>query len=214
LGFKFRTWGFMAATVIGMMTEVIGYVARLMMHSNPFSKTGFLIYLVTLTIAPAFLSAAVYLCMARIVVVYGEERSRFRPRTYTIMFSSCDFLALLLQAAGGAIASTANTDTRKTQVGINIMLTGLPCQVASLILFAACCGEFALRVYCSSRAPGNPYADSMERISRPNGPSSIRSGTPLRTTLPKNPLFQAFLIGLCVATLAIFIRSCFRVAGE
>jgi len=92
------------------------------------------------------------------------------------------------------------------------MLAGLSCQVASLVFFAACCGEFALRVYCSSRTPGNPYADPMERVSRPNGPSSIRSGTPLQTTLPKTPLFQAFLIGLLVATLTIFIRSCFRVA--
>jgi hypothetical protein len=123
LGFKFRTWGFMAASTIGMMTEVIGYVARLMMHSNPFSKADFLMYLVTLTIAPAFLSAAVYLCLARIVVVYGEERSRFRPRTYTIMFCSCDFLALLLQAAGGAIASTANTTSsvRSPSVIISII---------------------------------------------------------------------------------------------
>jgi hypothetical protein len=100
----------------------------------------------------------------------------------------------------------------KTQVGINIMLAGLCCQVASLVLFVPFCCEFALRVYCSSRTPGNPYAGPMERVSRSNAPSSIRSGTPLQTTLPKNPLFQAFLIGLCVATLTIFIRSCFRVA--
>lgn len=80
-----------------------------MMHSNPFSKNNFLIYLVTLTIAPAFLSAAIYLCLVRIVVVYGEKRSRFRPRTYTVLFCSCDFLALLLQAIGGAIASIVNT---------------------------------------------------------------------------------------------------------
>ena len=109
LGIKYRTWGFMAATTIGMLTEIIGYVARLMMNSNPFTKSNFLMYLVTLTIAPAFLSAAIYLCLARIVVVYGEERSRFRPRTYTILFCSCDFLALLLQAIGGAIASIATT---------------------------------------------------------------------------------------------------------
>lgn len=109
LGIKYRTWGFMAATTIGMVTEVIGYIGRIMMHNNPFSKDNFLIYLVTLTIAPAFLSAAIYLCLARIVVVYGEERSRIRPRTYTVLFCSCDFLALLLQAIGGAIASIANT---------------------------------------------------------------------------------------------------------
>jgi hypothetical protein len=111
LGIKYRTWGFMAATTLGTLTEIIGYIGRIMMHNNPFSKNNFLIYLVTLTIAPAFLSAAIYLCLARIVVVYGEERSRFRPRTYTILFCSCDFLALLLQAAGGAIASISDTES-------------------------------------------------------------------------------------------------------
>ena len=47
---------------------------------------------------------------------------------------------------------------------------------------------------------------------RPNSPSSIRSGAPLCTSLPKTRLFRAFLVGLCIATLTIFIRSCFRVA--
>jgi len=43
LGIKYRTWGFMAATTIGMITEVIGYIGRIMMHNNPFSKDNFLI---------------------------------------------------------------------------------------------------------------------------------------------------------------------------
>jgi hypothetical protein len=51
LGFKFRTWGFMAAATIGMMTGVIGYVARLMMYSNLFNKTDFLMYLVSLPLS-------------------------------------------------------------------------------------------------------------------------------------------------------------------
>lgn len=94
-----------------MLTEIIGYIARIAMHSNPFLKSNFLMYLVTLTIAPAFLSAAIYLCLARIVVVYGEESSRFRPRTYTIVFCIGDFSALLLQAVGGAIASGASSSS-------------------------------------------------------------------------------------------------------
>jgi RTA1 like protein len=88
-----------------MSTEIIGYAARVAMHSNPFLKSYFSMYLVTIVIAPAFLSAAIYLCWARIVVVYGEERSRFRPR----VFLAGDFLALLLQASGGGIASSANS---------------------------------------------------------------------------------------------------------
>ena len=59
--------------MLGMLTEIIGYMARIAMHSNPFLKASFLMYLVTLTVAPAFLSVAIYLCPARIVVVYGED---------------------------------------------------------------------------------------------------------------------------------------------
>ena len=172
------------------------------MHSNPFLKTNFLMYLVTLTIAPAFLSAAIYLCLARIVVVYGEDRSRFRPRTYTIIFCTADFFALLLQAVGGAIASGASSQSSvsdvlrshvilltstQTQLGINIMLAGLSCQVASLLLFASCCTEFALRVYAFSRTPGHPYTSSIESTNRPNSPSSICNGY-VYFSLPKSPL--------------------------
>jgi hypothetical protein len=38
------------------------------------------------------------------------------------------------------------------------------------------------------------------------------SSQPLNSSLPKSRLFRAFLVGLCIATLTIFIRSVFRVA--
>lgn len=111
LGIRYKTLGFMIAAICGLALEVIGYASRILMHQNPFSKNDFLIYLVCLTIAPAFLSACIYLCLARIIVVYGEDISRFQSRIYTILFCTCDFIALLLQAIGGAIASTANDYT-------------------------------------------------------------------------------------------------------
>jgi hypothetical protein len=97
-------------------------------------------------------------------------------------------------------------------MGINIMLAGLSCQVASLLIFAICCSEFALRVYAFSRTPGHPYNCGIEGTSRPSSPSSIRNGQPLHNSLPKTFLFRSFLAGLCVTTLTIFIRSVFRVA--
>jgi hypothetical protein len=66
-------------------------------------------YLVTLTIAPSYMSAAIYLCLARIVMVYGDHLSRLQPRTYTIVFCACDIVSLLLQAVGGGIAASADT---------------------------------------------------------------------------------------------------------
>ncbi len=144
--------------------------------------------MVCLTISPAFLSAAVYLCLARIVVIYGEHLSRFRPRTYTLIFCGCDIFSLVLQAAGGGIASGATTYSQD-QLGINVMLAGLSVQVASLALFTVMCAEFAYRLYRT------PQAWAMEHAG-----------------LYESKLFKSFLVALCLSTLTIFIRSCFRVA--
>ena len=102
-------------------------------------------YLVCLTIGPIFLSGAIYLCLARIIVAYGVHLSRFQPRVYTIGFICCDLLSLALQAAGGGITSYATTE-KKHKHGVNIMVTGLSLQVSSLVIFIVCCGDFASRV--------------------------------------------------------------------
>jgi hypothetical protein len=60
-------------------------------------------YLICLTIAPVFISAAIYLCLTRIIGLYGSHLARFKPRTIAIAFMSSDFLSLVLQAIGGAM---------------------------------------------------------------------------------------------------------------
>jgi hypothetical protein len=58
LGIKHKTWGYMVAMLFGLALEIVGYVARVMIHNIPFDNNYFLMYLVCLTIAPAFLTAA------------------------------------------------------------------------------------------------------------------------------------------------------------
>jgi hypothetical protein len=189
-GIRHRTWGYMVAMVLGLIGEVIGYIARILLHNNPFDPTGnnFIIYLVCLTLAPALFSAAIYLCLGRIVVVYGENLSRFQPRTYTLIFCGFDLFSLVLQGTGGGIASTANTNST-VQSGINIMLAGLCFQVASLAFFAILCADFAYRLY------KNPQDWSEQYVQ-----------------LYRSKRFSAFICGLCLATFTIFVRSVFRVA--
>ncbi|MCJ1478748.1 hypothetical protein MMC13_007432 [Lambiella insularis] len=189
LSVRYRIWGFLGGMFGGIVLEVIGYIGRILMYSNPFIQSNFLMYLICLTIGPAFLSAAVYLCLARLVVVYGEHLSRFTPRFYTITFITFDFIALLLQAAGGALAATANTYS-STQTGIHIMVAGVAWQVASLGFFAIFCAEFAWRVSRTAESQRNPDFATLRH--------SIR--------------FQAFLWALGLATLGIFVRSVFRCA--
>lgn len=113
----------------------------------------------------------------------------FRARTYTIVFITCDFIALLLQAAGGAIASSAETKDL-TDLGINIMIAGVSWQVFSLVVFAILCGQFAWKV-----RKAQPFDFNLQF-----------SG--LRQTKP----FVMFLWSLAAASLLIIIRSVFRCA--
>lgn len=116
-------------------------------------------YIVALTIAPAFLSAGIYLCLGRIVVVFSEDVSRVAPRTYTLLFASCDFLSLVLQAAGGAITDTAQT-LSLTQTGVNIMIAGLAMQVVSMFLFMVLGAEYAWRLR-QRPSQRNPHFESL-----------------------------------------------------
>nr|POE47736.1 sphingoid long-chain base transporter rsb1 [Quercus suber] len=188
LGVFYRTWGFMIGNVIGLVLEVVGYASRLGLHKNPFDGDSFLAYLITLTIAPVFLSAAIYLCLTRIIVVYGESLSRFKPRTIALVFMTSDFLSLVLQAIGGAITDTSDGEGGK-QSGIDIMIAGLLLQAISLGVFLVVVLDFSLRA-----RRGVMDMDATRH--------QVRSRT----------LFRAFVASLLLATIAILIRSIFRVA--
>ncbi|XRM40785.1 phospholipid-translocating ATPase rsb1 [Aspergillus tubingensis] len=127
LGIRYRTWGYLTGLFGGLLLEIIGYVGRIQMHYNPFKFTPYLEYLICLTIAPAFLSASIYICLTRIITLYGAAHtSLLHPKTYTYLFVTCDLISLILQAAGGAITSTADADQADlAQTGVNIMIAGL-----------------------------------------------------------------------------------------
>ncbi|KAK5114903.1 hypothetical protein LTR62_002062 [Meristemomyces frigidus] len=188
LGIFYRTWGFMVGMIMGLVLEVVGYYARIMIHNSPFFGNGFLIYLICLTIAPVFISAAIYLCLTRTIVLYGQTNSRFAPRTIAIAFMTSDFLSLILQAIGGAIADTANnhTDSRR---GIDIMIAGLFLQAFSLALFLILIADFA---WCCRRG--------------------VLNQEPEKVHTRRRMLFKAFMVSLLLATVAVLIRSIFRVA--
>jgi hypothetical protein len=99
----------MVGLYLGTALEIIGYISRILLHYSIFNKDDFILYLIFLTIAPAFISAGIYICLSRIIMLYAPNLSRFRPRTYTTGFCSSDMISLILQGAEGAIASTANT---------------------------------------------------------------------------------------------------------
>jgi hypothetical protein len=144
---------------------------------------------ITLTIAPVFLTASIYLTLSRIFLIYAPSLSRLAPRTVALSFMTSDFLSLVLQAAGGAIADTApDSDPDLKQTGIDVMIAGLVLQCVSLAIFLGVALDFFVRVYRHG-------ADT---------------SSPSRNALRSKITFRLFLVSLLVATLAILARSIFR----
>lgn len=146
-------------------------------------------YLVCLTIAPAFLSASIYLCLGRLIIVFGQNISRFSPKLYTFTFVLCDVISLVLQAAGGAIAATQD-DTDPSETGVNIMIAGLAFQVVSLTLFIGLALDFVVKAR-KARESDLDYTFM---------------------NLRRRTMFRLFPYALALATITIYIRCAFRVA--
>ena len=155
---RYRTWGYFVAIVGGTSLEIVGYIGRIMLWQDDFNNNNFIIYLVGLTIGPAFFSAAIYLCLARIIAIYGHGLSWFTPKSITCFFVCCDLLSLSLQAAGGAMASLANTPSQ-SKTGINIMIAGLSTQVASMVAFVCVSSQLAWAIRKQPEKVSNEYTE-------------------------------------------------------
>ncbi|KAF2019773.1 putative sphingoid long-chain base transporter RSB1 [Aaosphaeria arxii CBS 175.79] len=190
-----RFLGFTIAMVSGCALEVIGYIGRDLSYYNPFAENPFLIQIICLTIAPAFLAAGIYLCLSRIVLTFGPQNSRIKPLSYPRIFIPCDVASLLLQAAGGGLASAKSHADEDPTTGNNIMIAGLAVQVFTLLIFICLALDFSIRTFKRVRQLGAEGALD-----------------PTHAKLRQSWAFQGFLVALSFATLCIFTRSVYRVA--
>ncbi|KIW18800.1 hypothetical protein PV08_03089 [Exophiala spinifera] len=142
LGWRYKTWGYMSAMLLGCIDEILGYVGRILMYKNPWNHGGFIMQIVLITIGPVFFSAAIYVMLSQIVTYISPKHSRFDPRLFYYIFIPCDIVSLILQAIGGAMSSTSDGSS---SAGVNIALAGLAFQVATLVAFVAMTVDYFVR---------------------------------------------------------------------
>ena len=160
----------------------------MILHHDPFSELGFNLNMILLTIAPAFISAGIYVTLVRIVSVFGQSLSRLTPNAYAIVFISADCLSIALQGVGGGISAVAEKQ-KLLDAGVDILIVGLSMQILTLLVFFGLCFEFALR--CMRR------------------PDKVNQGC---EELLRTRRFLVFLGALMLAFLCTFTRCCYRVA--
>lgn len=190
LGIRYKTWTYLIALGFGCLGEAIGYVGRIMLHSNPWSSNGFEIQICCLIISPAFITAGVYLTLKHIALELGANFSRIRPKFYTWIFCLADLFSLIIQGAGGGIAATANNGSSLQNVGNDMMMAGIVWQVFTLLIFGGMVGDYASRVY-ARRSELEHSAVKLMNATR----------------------FKLFIGGLVLAYLTIITRCVFRI-GE
>lgn len=203
-GIRSKTWSFMTWMILGLVGEFVGYIGRIQLHNNIFDFNAFLTYLIPLTIAPAFITASIYLCLARIIYVVDPalQYTRLKPMTYTKIFVTFDFICLVLQGAGGGLAATANTPA-DGDTGVNVMIAGLAFQVVSLVIFSAVCLDFAWRLRKSSSSASTKMEDSSVEQS----PATLRLDA-----IRHSKMFKGFTWTIAIAVTLVLIRSSYRLA--
>ncbi|CAE6423948.1 unnamed protein product [Rhizoctonia solani] len=187
--FWLKVWYMFPTLAICGLVEVVGWAGRYWGHENPYNRNPFLMQICTTIMAPSFMTAAMFLILPRIVSELGQEYSRMSPRLYPIIFLTADVGALLLQAIGGGVASSATTLEGANRGG-NIMLSGIVIQLAAVTLFDLLAIEFVIRY-----AFGRPaYGASIDH--------EKKHAIPKRVAL--------MLVGLGIASVFILIRSIYR----
>lgn len=198
IGIWSKTWTYTLALGGGTLLETLGYLGRVMMHSNPWNKQGFEMQICCIILGPSFLAAAIYLTLKHFVLYCGPQYSLIPARLYPWIFVGCDFASIVLQAIGGGVAASGgSTDSiERVNIGNKVIITGIAFQVATMSV----CGLlviFYLWRYRQGRAIRNASTEkSQYELSKSQG-----------TVSRKLYLFGGILVLAYVTTL---IRCIYR----
>ncbi|KAI0078295.1 RTA1-domain-containing protein [Panus rudis PR-1116 ss-1] len=141
----YRLWWLIPTACLATVAELIGWSARLWSSKNPPLVTPYLMQITTTIIAPTPLIAANFIILGRLINGLGSCYSRLSSKWYLIVFTSCDLIALVVQAVGGAQASVAANDKKDPTQGGNVMLGGIAFQLVAVVMYMVLASEFVLR---------------------------------------------------------------------
>ncbi|EED13545.1 conserved hypothetical protein [Talaromyces stipitatus ATCC 10500] len=130
--FFWRVYGYAIGMVDGLLLELLGYVAKVLLFHNRENKNGYIMYIIGLTLGPTFLSSSLYLTIVVLQRHYPEARFAYvRPRLFATLFILGDFICLCLIGVGGSIAAIY----ADKPIGVDLMIGGLSTQVLFTAIF-------------------------------------------------------------------------------
>ncbi|KAK0474736.1 RTA1-like protein [Armillaria luteobubalina] len=198
-GIYYRMWWVFPTICLAGIMEVLGWSGRLWSSYSPSLNNPFQIQIVTTILAPTPLVAANFVILGVLIKRSGSVYSRLTPRMYSIIFCTCDVVALIIQGVGGGIASAADTLPAANKGG-NIMLGGIVFQLVVITVYVICAAEFLVR-YVKDRPLASRTANSQVDVAsmKPAYSRGVMSGKSL-----------LMLGSLALSTIFLYIRAVYR----
>ncbi|RCK66790.1 Sphingoid long-chain base transporter RSB1 [Candida viswanathii] len=225
MSIKSRYWWYNVTFVCGYGLEFIGFLGRVLAFTDDTRMQFYLMQIVCLTIAPAFIMAGVYFLFGQLVVIHGRQYSRLKPLWYSYFFIATDVISLLIQAGGGGAASVASNNHTDTRPGTNTMIAGIAAQVFAMTVFLFFWFEFLGRIYFKNSRV-EPTDSPLARKSVANyfklllNLRSVRQYrhahldkfyNPKFALIRQNKLFDYMPLAMTVAVVVVYIRCIYRV---
>ncbi|KAJ7438320.1 RTA1-like protein [Mycena galericulata] len=185
----YRMWWLLITACLCGMGELVGWSGRLWSSFSPSLANPYMMQITATILSPTPLIAVNFNLAAWIVIRMGTCYSWLTPIWYTVIFVSCDIIALVIQGAGGGIAAGATT-LSATNLGANIMLAGIVFQFVAVIAYSSLAADF-LRRY------------SKDLPVRPVGANDARG--------LMDPKLKTMIAALAFSTLVLCIRAIYRV---
>ncbi|KAI0108166.1 RTA1 like protein-domain-containing protein [Daldinia grandis] len=187
LGIKYKSSVFATAMATGLALEVVGYIGRLLLHNTPTDRSGFILFLIGITIGPTFICGGIFLIAPQVVTVYGEEFRSWRPVWYSFVLYVLTAVSLVLELAG-ALVSTIQDNLREVDIGSHVLVAGLVIQLITLVIFIGHAILFAIAVQTRHHMLDIKFAGIYNSSS-----------------------FKAFLLASTFAILFLVLRTAYRI---
>jgi len=106
---RYKTPLYSSAIIAGLAFQAMGYIGRILLHSDPANTSYFALYMMGINMGPTFLTAAIFLILPRIIILYGSEFAIIsQPLYLAIFFLAFGTFAVAFEAAGAAFAATGD----------------------------------------------------------------------------------------------------------
>ncbi|KAK2593703.1 hypothetical protein QQS21_008611 [Conoideocrella luteorostrata] len=135
LGARSRTALFSGLLTIGLASEVLGFVGRVLLHQSLDNPGYFILSLLGTVLGPSLFSASIFVVFPHVLNLYGERLSPFKPMLAELLLYTLIAVAIGVEVVGAVFVPYVFNGVAIKR-SASIIAGGLAVQAAALLISA------------------------------------------------------------------------------